>query len=103
MNEYQIKINMQGKMADEFLKVIDIVGEAIDKQYPDESENWIAFGHPNDEKTTVMKPSHRAIKKQAQLDILNKMLDLCVFDGHTVGVWKNKIEELIEEVKNENT
>ena len=40
--------------------------------------------------------------KQAQIDILNKLKEKCKFDGHTVAVYKNDIDELIEEIENEN-
>ena len=38
--------------------------------------------------------------KQAQIDILNKLKEKCKFDGHTVAVYKNDIDELIKEVQN---
>ena len=40
--------------------------------------------------------------KQAKIDMLNKLKEKCKFDGHTVAVYKNDIDELIEEVENEN-
>ena len=40
--------------------------------------------------------------KQAQIDILNELKEKCKFDGHTVAVYKNDIDELIKEVQNEN-
>ena len=40
--------------------------------------------------------------KQAQIDMLKKLKEKCKFDGHTVAVYKNDIDELIEEVENEN-
>ena len=39
--------------------------------------------------------------KQAKIDILNHLKEKCKFDGHTVAVYKNDIDELIEEVQNE--
>ena len=38
--------------------------------------------------------------KQAQIDVLNELKEKCKFDGHTVAVYKNDIDELIEEVQN---
>ena len=38
--------------------------------------------------------------KQAQIDILNELKEKCKFDGHTVAVYKNDIDELIKEVQN---
>ena len=40
--------------------------------------------------------------KQAKIDILNELKEKCKFDGHTVAVYKNDIDELIEEIENEN-
>ena len=37
--------------------------------------------------------------KQAQIDVLNKLKEKCKFDGHTVAVYKNDIEEMIKELK----
>lgn len=39
--------------------------------------------------------------KQAQIDVLKKLKEKCNFDGHTVAVYKNDIDELIKEVENE--
>lgn len=40
--------------------------------------------------------------KQAKIDVLNKLKEKCKFDGHTVAVYKNDIDEFIKEVQNEN-
>lgn len=40
--------------------------------------------------------------KQAQIDVLSELKEKCKFDGHTVAVYKNDIDELIKEVQNEN-
>ena len=37
--------------------------------------------------------------KQAQIDVLNELKEKCKFDGHTVAVYKNDIEEMIAELK----
>lgn len=37
--------------------------------------------------------------KQAQIDVLNELKEKCKFDGHTVAVYRNDIEEMIEELK----
>ena len=39
--------------------------------------------------------------KQAQIDVLNELKEKCKFDGHTVAIYKNDIDELIKEVENE--
>lgn len=41
----------------------------------------------------------RAQVKQAQIDVLNELKEKCKFDGHTVAVYKNDIEEMIKELK----
>ena len=41
-------------------------------------------------------------RKQAKIDVLNELKEKCKFDGHTVAVYKNDIDELIKEVENEN-
>ena len=38
-------------------------------------------------------------KKQAKIDVLNELKEKCKFDGHTVAVYKNDIEEMIKELK----
>ena len=38
--------------------------------------------------------------KQAKIDMLNELKEKCKFDGHTVAVYKNDIDELIKEVEN---
>lgn len=42
----------------------------------------------------------RAQVKQAKIDVLNELKEKCKFDGHTVAVYKNDIDELIKEVQN---
>lgn len=39
--------------------------------------------------------------KQAKIDVLNELKEKCKFDGHTVAVYKNDIDELIKEVEND--
>lgn len=43
----------------------------------------------------------KAEVKQAKIDVLNELKEKCKFDGHTVAVYKNDIDELIKEVENE--
>ena len=43
----------------------------------------------------------KAGTKQAKIDVLNELKEKCKFDGHTVAVYKNDIDELIKEVQNE--
>ena len=42
----------------------------------------------------------KAGTKQAKSDVLNELKEKCKFDGHTVAVYKNDIDELIKEVQN---
>lgn len=39
------------------------------------------------------------IARQETIDVLNELKEMCKFDGHTVAVYKNDIEEMIEELK----
>lgn len=39
-------------------------------------------------------------RKQAKIDVLNELKEKCKFDGHTVAVYKNDIDEMIAEVLN---
>lgn len=39
--------------------------------------------------------------KQSKIDVLNELKEKCKFDGHTVAVYKNDIDELIKEIENE--
>ena len=41
----------------------------------------------------------KAGTKQAKIDVLNELKEKCKFDGHTVAVYKNDIDELIKEVE----
>lgn len=47
----------------------------------------------------AMVSIHEQIK-QAKIEVLNKLKEKCKFDGHTVAVYKNDIEEMIAEVQN---
>lgn len=38
-------------------------------------------------------------EKQAKIDVLKELKEKCKFDGHTVAVYKNDIDEMIEELK----
>ena len=52
----------------------------------------------NDIAVALVKEGYGDIK-QAQIDILNYLKEKCKFDGHTVAVYKNDIDELIKEVE----
>ena len=38
-------------------------------------------------------------RKQAKIDVLNELKGKCKFDGHTVAVYKNDIDDMIVEVE----
>lgn len=38
-------------------------------------------------------------RKQAKIDVLNELKEKCKFDGHTVAVYKNDIDDMIVEVE----
>lgn len=68
------------------------------------------LGSPTCHKTSIQLCSRKEaiidslnrIVKQAKIDVLNELKEKCKFDGHTVAVYKNDIEEMIKEVQNEN-
>ena len=68
------------------------------------------LGSPTCHKTSIQLCSRKEaiidslnrIVKQAKIDVLNELKEKCKFDGHTVAVYKNDIDELIKEVQNEN-
>ena len=43
--------------------------------------------------------AREAWEKQAKIDVLKELKEKCKFDGHTVAVYKNDIDELIAEVE----
>ena len=63
------------------------------------------LGSPTCHKTSIQLCSRKEaiidslnrIVKQAQIDVLNELKEKCKFDGHTVAVYKNDIEEMIKE------
>ena len=67
------------------------------------------LGSPTCHKTSIQLCSRKEaiidslnrIVKQAQIDVLNELKERCKFDGHTVAVYKNDIDELIKEVEND--
>lgn len=42
--------------------------------------------------------AREAWEQQAKIDVLNELKEKCKFDGHTVAVYKNDIEEMIKEL-----
>ena len=61
----------------------------------------VPYDKINDIAIALVKEGYGDVK-QAQIDVLNKLKEKCKFDGHTVAVYKNDIDELIKEVQNEN-
>ena len=61
----------------------------------------VPYDKINDIAIALVKEGYGDVK-QAQIDILNHLKEKCKFDGHTVAVYKNDIDELIKEVQNEN-
>ena len=55
-----------------------------------------------DKAIEMLEGKQDTIVKQAKIDVLNELKEKCKFDGHTVAVYKNDIDELIKEVENEN-
>lgn len=65
------------------------------------------LGSPTCHKTSIQLCSRKEaiidslnrIVKQTQIDVLNELKEKCKFDGHTVAVYKNDIEEMIKELE----
>ena len=65
------------------------------------------LGSPTCHKTSIQLCSRKEaiidslnrIVKQAKIDVLNELKEKCKFDGHTVAVYKNDIDELIKEIE----
>lgn len=65
------------------------------------------LGSPTCHKTSIQLCSRKEaiidslnhIVKQVKIDVLNELKEKCKFDGHTVAVYKNDIEEMIRELK----
>lgn len=58
----------------------------------------VPYDKINDIAIALVKEGYGDVK-QAQIDVLNKLKEKCKFDGHTVAVYKNDIDELIKEVE----
>ena len=54
-----------------------------------------------DKAIEMLEGKQDTIVKQAKIDVLNELKEKCKFDGHTVAVYKNDIDELIDEVEND--
>ena len=52
----------------------------------------------NDIAVALVKEGYGDVK-QAKIDILNHLKEKCKFDGHTVAVYKNDIDDMIVEVE----
>ena len=58
----------------------------------------VPYDKINDIAIALVKEGYGDVK-QAKIDILNHLKEKCKFDGHTVAVYKNDIDELIKEVE----
>ena len=58
----------------------------------------VPYEQINDIAIALVKEGYGDVK-QAKIDILNHLKEKCKFDGHTVAVYKNDIDELIKEVE----
>lgn len=58
----------------------------------------VPYEQLNDIAVALVKEGYGDVK-QAQIDVLNELKEKCKFDGHTVAVYKNDIEEMIKELK----
>ena len=58
----------------------------------------VPYEQLNDIAVALVKEGYGDVK-QAKIDALNYLKEKCKFDGHTVAVYKNDIEEMIKELK----
>lgn len=58
----------------------------------------VPYEQLNDIAVALVKEGYGDVK-QAQIDVLDELKEKCKFDGHTVAVYKNDIEEMIRELK----
>ena len=58
----------------------------------------VPYEQLNDIAVALVKEGYGDVK-QAKIDVLNYLKEKCKFDGHTVAVYKNDIEEMIKELK----
>ena len=58
----------------------------------------VPYETTNDIAVALVKEGYGDVK-QAQIDVLKKLKEKCKFDGHTVAVYKNDIDEFIKEVE----
>ena len=47
--------------------------------------------------TKEIADAREAWEQQAKIDVLNELKEKCKFDGHTVAVYKNDIDQMIKE------
>lgn len=50
--------------------------------------------------TKEIADAREAWEQQAKIEVLNELKEKCKFDGHTVAVYKNDIDEMMTEVLN---
>lgn len=58
----------------------------------------VPYDKINDIAVALVKEGYGDVK-QAQIDVLNELKEKCKFDGHTVAVYKNDIDDMIVEVE----
>ena len=82
----------------EFKQLVEVI---VDNKFLE----YIDYFRAEQEKSIQMAQQNQEYReqqiKQAKIDVLNELKEKCKFDGHTVAVYKNDIDELIKEVENE--
>ena len=58
----------------------------------------VPYEQINDIAIALVKEGYGNVK-QAKIDVLNHLKEKCKFDGHTVAVYKNDIDDMIVEVE----
>lgn len=93
------------RQCEDIIEVLHEAGYGDVSEYKAEIERLKAENDTNAQYIRMMgiqshiKTSNERVK-QGKIDILNELKEKCKFDGHTVAVYKNDIDELIEEVQN---
>ena len=95
---YETCTNCDATLHTDALKLIAEQEREIEKLKAD-LEHQIDVTNDAENLADHLKYDLDKVRKQAQIDVLNELKEKCKFDGHTVAVYKNDIEEMIKELK----
>ena len=94
---YHDDLTCTDKLKTDALNVIIEQEQEIEKwknDYAKLQEQFAKYQTASDKETIAQR-------KQAKIDVLNELKEKCKFDGHTVAVYKNDIEEMLKEYEND--